>query len=127
MTTAAFGWTARGRRSTTPSAKKSGVRKAERNRRRPPRLKRIRADGGYAGKLVAWTKSFGGWILDIVKRSNDVIGFTVLRKRWIVERTFARIGRYRRMSKDYEVLPENRENMILISLINLMLHRLAPG
>lgn len=92
-----------------------------------PRLKRIWADGGYAGKLVAWTKSFGGWILDIVKRSDDVVGFTVLPKRWIVERTFAWIGRYRRMSKDYEVLPESSENMILISLINLMLHRLAPG
>ena len=58
---------------------------------------------------------------------HDVVGFTVLGKRWIVERTFVWIGRYRRMSKDYEVIPESSENMILISLINLMLHRLAPG
>lgn len=92
-----------------------------------PRLKRIWADGGYAGKLVQWTKSLGGWILDIVKRSDDAVGFVVLRKRWIVERTFAWIGRYRRMSKDYETLPASSESMILIAMINLMLHRLSPG
>jgi len=92
-----------------------------------PRLKRIWADGGYAGKLVDWTKSLGGWILDIVKRSDRAAGFAVLPKRWIVERTFAWIGRYRRMSKDYETLPVSSECMILIAMINLMLHRLTPG
>jgi putative transposase len=92
-----------------------------------PRLKRIWADGGYAGKLVEWTKSLGGWILEIVKRSDSVVGFAVLPKRWIVERTFAWICRYRRMSKDYETLPASSECMILIIMINLMLHRLAPG
>ena len=92
-----------------------------------PRLKRIWADGGYAGKLVGWTQSFGGWILDIVKRSGNAVGFVVLPKRWIVERTFAWIGRYRRMSKDYEVLPASSECMVLIAMINLMLPRLAPG
>lgn len=92
-----------------------------------PRLKKIRADGGYAGKLIEWVKSFGGWVLEIVKRSDTAIGFTVLPKRWIVERTFAWIGRYRRMSKDYEMLPATSESMIYIVMINVMVHRLARG
>lgn len=92
-----------------------------------PRLKRIWADGGYAGKLVDWTKRMGGWILEIVKRSDDVVGFAVLPKRWIVDRTFGWLGRYRRMSKDYEMLTASSEAMILIAMINVMVHRLAPG
>lgn len=92
-----------------------------------PRLKKIWADGGYAGKLMGWTKSFGGWVLEIVKRGEGLKGFTVLPKRWIVERTFAWIGRYRRMSKDNETLTTSSETMILIAMINLMLHRLQPG
>ena len=91
------------------------------------RLKLIWADGGYAGKLIEWTASFGNWVMEIVKRSDDVVGFEVLPKRWIVERTFGWIGRYRRMSKDYEMSPASSEAMILITMINLMLHRLAPG
>lgn len=92
-----------------------------------PRLQRIWADGGYAGKLIEWVKGLGGWILDIVKRSDDTTGFVVLPKRWIVERTFAWIGRYRRMSKDYEVLPASSEAMIHLAMINLMIHRLKHG
>lgn len=92
-----------------------------------PRLKRIWADGGYAGKLIDWTKRVGRWTLEIVKRSDKVAGFAVLPKRWIVERTFGWIGRYRRMSKDYEMLIPSSETMILIVMINVMVHRLAPG
>ena len=96
-----------------------------RGRRLLPRLKRIFADGGYAGKLVEWTKQFGHWTLEIVKRSET--GFRVLPKRWIVERTFAWLGKYRRLSKDYETLATSSESMIRIAMINLMLHRLEPG
>ena len=92
-----------------------------------PRLKLIWADGGYAGKLIEWTKSLGGWVLEIVKRSEEVAGFAVLPKRWVVERTFGWIGRYRRMSKDYETLPSSSETMIYLAMINLMIHRLSPG
>lgn len=92
-----------------------------------PRLKLIWADGGYAGKLIEWTKSLGGWVLEIVKRSDDVAGFAVLPRRWVVERTFGWIGRYRRMSKDYETLPASSEAMIYLAMINLMVHRLSPG
>jgi len=77
-----------------------------------PRLKMIWADGGYAGKLVEWTKQFGGWVLEIVRRSDDVAGFAVLPKRWIVERTLGWLGRHRRMSKDYEMLPASSETMV---------------
>ena len=91
------------------------------------RLKLIWADGGYAGKLIEWVAATGGWVLEIVKRSDDVKGFKVLPKRWIVERTFAWLGRYRRHSKDYEQLTESSEAMIRISMINLMIHRLKPG
>lgn len=92
-----------------------------------PRLVVIWADGGYAGQLIAWTKAFGGWILEIVKRSDDVKGFKVLPKRWIVERTLAWFGRYRRLSKDYEAQTQSSEAMIHLSMINLMIHRLHPG
>lgn len=89
------------------------------------RLKLIWGDGGYAGKLVEWTKKEIRRTLEIVKRNDDVTGFAVLPKRWIVERTFAWLGRYRRLSKDYEQLTENSESMIHIAMINLMSKRLA--
>ena len=92
-----------------------------------PRLKRIWADGGYAGQLIAWTAELGGWILEIVKRTDTLPKFIVLPKRWIVERTFGWLGRYRRLSKDYEQTTKSSEAFIRIAMINLMLHRLAPG
>ena len=89
------------------------------------RLTLIWADGGYAGKLIAWVKDICGWRLEIVKRSDDVKGFTVVTKRWIVERTFAWLYGYRRLSKDYEYLVSSSENMIYIAMIQLMLRPLA--
>lgn len=91
------------------------------------RLRKIWADGGYAGQFVEWAQTAGKWVVEIVKRSDAAKGFVVLPKRWIVERTFAWIGRYRRMSKDYEVVTGSSESMIRIAMINLMLHRLKPG
>jgi len=92
-----------------------------------PRLKLIWADGGYAGQLIEWTKQLAGWVLEIVKRSDDVKGFKVLPKRWIVERTLGWLGRYRRLSKDYEAQTQSSEAMVHLSMVNLMLHRLCPG
>ena len=91
-----------------------------------PRLRLLWADGGYAGKLGDWVLETCGWVLEIVKRSDDVAGFQVLPKRWIVERTFAWLGRYRRLSKDYEALPASGEAWITIAMIHLMVRRLAP-
>ena len=66
-----------------------------------------------------------GWLLQLVKRNDDVQGFQVLPRRWVVERTFAWLGRYRRLSKDYEDLPASSEAMLYVAMIHLMLVRLA--
>lgn len=91
------------------------------------RLQLIWADGGYAGKLVEWVKQTCGWLLEIVKRNDDMRGFVVLPRRWIVERTFGWLGRCRRLSKDYEEQTESSEAMIQLAMIHLMLKRLAPS
>ena len=91
-----------------------------------PRLKLIWADGAYGGDLVEWVKRFFGWALEIVKRPKDQKGFVVLPRRWVVERTLGWLGRYRRLSKEYEERPESEEAIILIAMINLMVHRLEP-
>lgn len=90
-----------------------------------PRLQLIWADAGYSGKLVDWVNSVCGWILEIVKRSDDIKGFQVLPHRWVVERTFGWFGRYRRLSKDYEGLTESSQALIYAAMIHLMVRRLA--
>ncbi len=96
-------------------------------RNRFPRLKLIWADGGYRGKLIVWTKVVLNCILEIVKRNDDVKGFQVLPRRWVVERTFGWLGNYRRLSKDYEILPETSEAMIYAAMIHIMTRRLASS
>lgn len=88
-------------------------------------LQLIWADGGYSGKLIDWAFQFGHWVLEIVKRGDEVQGFSVLPHRWVVERTFGWLGRYRRLSKDYEELTETSESMIYLAMINLMTRRLG--
>jgi putative transposase len=90
------------------------------------RLKKLWADGGYAGDLVEYVKRWYGRAIEIVKRS-DLKKFVVLPKRWIVERTFAWLSKYRRLSKDYETRPQSSESMIRLAMINLMVHRLKAG
>jgi putative transposase len=85
----------------------------------------IWADGGYAGQLIDWVKTTCQWVLQIVKRSDDLQGFVVLPRRWVVERTFAWLGKYRRLSKDYEAQVETSEAMIYAVMTHLMLRRLA--
>jgi transposase len=92
-------------------------------------LRCIFADSGYAGELVSWCKRLlphRGVRLEIVKRSDaDQHRFVILRKRWIVERTFGWLSKSRRLSKDYEYRTDNSEAMILIAATRLMLARLA--
>jgi transposase len=72
-------------------------------RSRYPWLRHIFADGGYAGdKLRRALKRIGEWTIEIIKRSDTVQGFEVLPRRWVVERTFAWLGRCRRLAKDFE-------------------------
>jgi len=89
------------------------------------RLRLIWADAAYSGKLISWVLTTCSWVLEIVKRSDDAKGFQVLPRRWVVERTFAWLGRYRRLSKDYETLPETSEAMIYAAMSRLMVRRLA--
>ena len=92
-------------------------------------LRCIFADGGYAGTLAPWLKNLQprrGIRLEVVKRSDiHKHTFKVLPKRWIVERTFAWLSKFRRLSKDYEFFTDNSEAMILISASRLMLNRLS--
>jgi putative transposase len=89
------------------------------------RLQLIWADGAYAGMLVDWAFQFGRWVLEIVQRSDEATGFAVLPHRWVVERTFGWLGRYRRLSKDYEELTETSESMIYLAMLHLMTRRLS--
>jgi len=89
------------------------------------RLRVVWADAGYAGALIAWARRVCRWSLEIVRRAA-VGRFEALPHRWIVERTFAWLSRYRRLSKDYEQLPDTSEAMIYVAMMNLMLHRLKP-
>jgi putative transposase len=66
-----------------------------------PPLRLIWADGGYRGKLIVWVAAQCLWILEIVKRNDQLKGFVIVPKRWIVERTFSWLNRNRRLSKDY--------------------------
>ena len=91
------------------------------------RLKKVWADGGFSGDWFKQAAKRLGREIEVVKRSDDMKGFAVLPKRWIVERTFAWLGRYRRLSKDYESLASSSVTMIQLAMINLMVHRLKPG
>jgi putative transposase len=92
------------------------------------RLRRLWADGAYAGDLLAWVWALRPWRkvrLEIVKRPTGVKGFPRLPWRWIVARTFGWWGRYRRLAKAYEDLTQTSEAMIRVAMIHLMVRRLA--
>jgi len=86
----------------------------------------IFADGGYSGQLLAVAKSAWKIVIEIVKKPADQIGFAVLPRRWVVERTFSWLMRWRRLARDYERLPETHEAMVKWAMVGIMLNRLAP-
>ena len=89
------------------------------------RLKLIWADGGYRGELIEWVKRTLGWQLEIVAKVEGQRGFVALPRRWVVERTFAWLNRNRRLSKDYERLPQTGEAFVYVAMIRLMVRKLA--
>lgn len=93
-----------------------------------PRLKKLWGDNKYHNlNFRQWLAlNRPGWELEVKTREPGVKGFAVLPKRWVVERTFAWQGRYRRHSRDYERRTDSSESMIRISSVHLMLRRLAP-
>lgn len=95
-------------------------------RREAPRMRRVFADGGYAGpKLRGALVSLGRWTLQIIKRSDTATGFEALPRRWVVERTFAWLGRCRRLARDWEKTIESAEAWVLIAHIRRMTRLLA--
>ena len=91
-----------------------------------PLLRHIFADGGYGGpKLRGAIEKIGRWTIQIVKRSDTAIGFEVIPRRWVVERTFAWLGRCRRMAKDWEKTIASAEAWLLIAHIRRVTRMLA--
>lgn len=93
--------------------------------RRFSTVRLVWADGGYAGRLVIWARKVLALTIEVVKRTDDAKGFAVLPRRWVVERTFAWISKFRRCVRDYETLPAHHEAMVHISMIMTMSRRLA--
>lgn len=91
------------------------------------RLQKVWADGGYRGQLIVWVRTHLDLILEIVERDPALKTFQVLPRRWVVERTFAWLGRYRRLSKDYEHCTLSSEGTIYVASIHTMLQRLAAA
>lgn len=107
-------------------------------RDRFPRLAHLWADAGYQGRFVTWVSETVGWTVEVVRKPRRWVrcpvdaeppplpaGFQVLPRRWVVERTFAWLGRHRRLSKDYEALPATDEAWIYLAMSRLMVARLA--
>ena len=94
-----------------------------------PRLRLIWADGAYAGYLISWLSAFtrcaGSWVLEIVKRPEAAKGFVLLPRRWVVERTFAWLSKYRRLSKDYEETTQSSQAWVYLVMTHIMVRRLA--
>jgi putative transposase len=88
-------------------------------------LEAVFADSIYNRVAVLVAGFLLGMTLIIVRRVAGSTGFVVAPRRWVVERTLGWLGRWRRLSKDYEELPEVSEAMITLAMIRLMLHRLA--
>lgn len=91
-----------------------------------PRLATIRVDEGSKESLGEWMQVYTDITLEVIEKPADQVGFAVLPKRWVVERTIAWMCRNRRLSKDYECLPERSESWIYLASINNLLNRIHP-
>lgn len=104
-----------------------------------PRLAHLWVDAGYQGSGVTWIAATLGWTVEVVRKPRRWVwwpadaepppmpaGFQVLPRRWVVERTIGWLGRNRRLSKDYELLPATAEAWIYLAMSHLMVRRLAP-
>jgi putative transposase len=90
------------------------------------RLTTVWADGGFSGpSFMMWVMDVCRWIVQVVLRPQQTQGFVVLKKRWIVERTFGWLMGCRRLVRDYELLPETSETFIYLAMIRIMVRRLA--
>ena len=95
-----------------------------------PRLQIIFGDNKYHNyEYYAWLKhhSGGKWQMSISSRPPGTVGFKPLKIRWVVERTFAWLGRYRRHSRDYEKRTDSSASMLLLSSVGILLNKLTPA
>lgn len=104
-----------------------GARVLERLRFAMPSVATIFADGGYAGRLVAYARQRLRIAVEVVRKPADQQGFAVLPRRWVVERTLGWIVRCRRLDHDYERLPATAAAWTKWAMIGIMTRRLAPG
>ena len=95
----------------------------KRSRARFPFVELAYVDGGYAGRLVRWAKNKAHIVLEVVKRRAEQVGFAVIRRRWVVERTFAWIVKNRRLVRDYEQLTTVAETLITVAAIGTLIRR----
>jgi putative transposase len=95
--------------------------------RRWPDLQLVWADQAYTGDLADWLEDTYGWELVVVRRPPGTHGFTLLPRRWVVERTIAWLNRNRRLSKDYERTEAAMESWCYLASIALLLRRLRPS
>lgn len=89
------------------------------------KLRCIWVDGTYRGTLLTWAATRIKAVLQPILRTDNIKGFIVLPKRWVVERTFSWLGNSRRLSKDYEFLTQSSEAMIYLAMTRIMLRRLG--
>lgn len=107
-----------------------------------PRLRHGWVDGGYRGAFLEWAREVAGVALQVVQRRDGgrrhtwapagapprvVARFAVVPRRWVVERTFVWLGRYRRLSRDYEYLTATSEAVVQLATIQLLICRLADS
>jgi putative transposase len=88
------------------------------------RVREVIADSAFSKRFVSWVRRHCGWAVTITKKAAE--GWKVQPRRWVVERTFAWLVRYRRLTIDFEYLPETSEALIQAAMIHLMLRRLHP-
>ena len=87
------------------------------------RVAHLWAAAAYRGAFARWVAAAWGWTIAIGQRAPDAVGFAVQPRRWVVERTFAWLGRCRRLSKDYEEDPATSETWIALAMCALLLRR----
>jgi transposase len=90
-----------------------------------PELKRVWLDGGFEHRIEDWVAEHCSFEVEIVKRTEGRKGWELLPKRWVVERTFGWLNRWRGLAREYDFLPETTEAKILLAMSRLMLRRLT--
>lgn len=105
---------------------KQVLKRVKHSQQQVSRLTTIWADGGFDGEpFMQWVMDVCRWIVQVVLRPEQTKGFVLLKKRWVVERTFGWLMGCRRLVRDYELLPETSETFIYLTMIRIMVRRLA--